>query len=1858
MNLEFTGLRLHEDKMVGTRTSVQEQQRRFHKLLVEILLLPDNSPIIQAFNHENIETINDVLNIRDTDIELLEYVRENKENETTELCKLTRGHHSWIRVLIHFIEHLELQSENQLEEVTFDDFNEYRFHIYKPNANPSSSNYSSNKTPENKTSNHDGDSFKRGTKRDKSQYPILKYDWQWDNWNRTTVSTAKTHLCHEVFDTSYVPKTKEEKSRFEAKQEFIYSVFQEKLQTDIGKHLVRLYYGTTDARQIYKELLEHAKVSTHASLESSNLLAYITNVRVHKISWKGTYHSFILHWCDKLRLYEELIPIEDHFTDNIKMNMLQNTVMGIKALDNIKDLQNHDKVRGIQPHTYSAYLNLLLSAATTLDAQRGLTNRRNNFYQDTKKLSINETTIDYGSGEELHNIDSYLINEMEINSEKDKPNNMDTTMIHKNDSTSRPFINGPKMSRDKWRSLSRQEQQNWDTFSNRSKGIILGIMEPSPSTTRYQTNLHDISAADYLMMLHQSNINTHLYNNNELPDTPQDNNITELVPQENSNDKLIAFLTNQHPGDIRNVLSSEPTNNETTTSKSQHKRKINSTITYHISNIVAACNGSLVDRGANGGLAGSDIRIICYHEPPKFINVSGINSHQVKDLPIVTAGGVVSSQRGEVIIILHQYAYIGKGNSIHSCLQLEAYKNHVDDKSIHHGGKQIITTIENYIHPLDFVNGLPYIALRPYTDEEWETLPHVIWTSDTPWDPSSFDHNITHKPDWYKTHDQVPEDNNERLFDEHGNYQPNEDEMIDINISDIIVQQHQSYMYNFKTDQVNIKHTPPDYDKLAPYLLHSNTEVIRNTLNATSQYYRTTPNSLQLRQTFKTPFPACNVLRRNEPVATDTVYSSTPAIDDGSTLAQIFVGRNTMVVDIYPIRTQKEFIATLQDNIRERGAMELLISDRAKVEISRECHDILRAYCIKDWQSEPYYQHQNFAERKYAQIKPLVNRILNTTGAPPSLWLLALQHVARTLNHLANKTLKWITPLEKLTGRKPDISSIIIYRFWEKIYYKHIDAEFPHNSSEKLGRFVGVADTVGHALTFKILSDESKIIFRSKIRSADRTTLKNRILEPIEDDDILKSKFDREGPLPTFDPQDLIGRTFLREPNDEGIRYRAKIIEILQDHEDNRTNDIRFIKFRCSVNDDQFEEIVTYIDIVNHLEKEDDDQTGSDREWKFKSIIGHEGPLSKDDPEYKGSRYNVLINWETAPPTYEPLDLIARDDPVTCGIYGEKHHLLEQPGWKRFKRIMNRKHTFNRMINQIKSQKSQQPMEENIQFGVNVPRNHKHAMDLDSKNGNNKWYKAEQAELKQIFEYETFIDKGKGYTMPPEYTRINVHFVYAVKHDGRHKARLVAGGHLTKAPTESIYSGVVSLKGIRLIIFLGRLNGLNIYSTDIGNAYLEAKTQEKVYIVAGPEFGPLEGHTLMINKALYGLRSSGLRWHEKLADSLRDMGFQASKAEDDIWMRRNGEIYEYIASYVDDLCIVAKEPSHIIRQLEQRHKYKLKGTGPIKYHLGCDYYIDAFGDMAYAPKKYIEKLILDYVVMYGSKPKQYSSPLESGDHPELDTSKELDQHEIKKYQSMIGSLQWAISLGRFDICTAVMTLSSFRASPRIGHLKRAQRIYGYLAKFNDSAIRIRVQQPDYSKIEVKDYDWQHTVYGKVEEIIPKDVPTPLGNKVILTTYVDANLYHDMITGRSVSGILHLINKTPFEWYSKKQSTIETATYGSEYTAARIAVDHIVNHRNMLRYMGVPIEKISYLFGDNKSVVDSSSIPHAKLHKRHNALSYHRVREAIASKILAFIYIPGQINPADILSKHWGYQQVKDTIKALLFHKGNTLELFD
>ena len=161
---------------------------------------------------------------------------------------------------------------------------------------------------------------------------------------------------------------------------------------------------------------------------------------------------------------------------------------------------------------------------------------------------------------------------------------------------------------------------------------------------------------------------------------------------------------------------------------------------------------------------------------------------------------------------------------------------------------------------------------------------------------------------------------------------------------------------------------------------------------------------------------------------------------------------------------------------------------------------------------------------------------------------------------------------------------------------------------------------------------------------------------------------------------------------------------------------------------------------------------------------------------------------------------------------------------------------------------------------------------------------------------------------------------------------------------------------------------------------------------------------------------------------------------------------------------------------------------------------------------------------------------------------------------------------------------------------------------------------------------------------------------MLTTYVDANLHHDLVTGRSVTGIIHLVNQTPVHWFSKKQPTVETATYGSEFVAAKQAVEQIIAMRLTLRYLGVEVYGPTHLFGDNGSVVTSSSVPESPLRKRHQALAYHYTREAIASKAVDFRHLPGELNLADILSKHWGYAQIWPMLRTVMFWTGNPSSL--
>ena len=547
-------------------------------------------------------------------------------------------------------------------------------------------------------------------------------------------------------------------------------------------------------------------------------------------------------------------------------------------------------------------------------------------------------------------------------------------------------------------------------------------------------------------------------------------------------------------------------------------------------------------------------------------------------------------------------------------------------------------------------------------------------------------------------------------------------------------------------------------------------------------------------------------------------------------------------------------------------------------------------------------------------------------------------------------------------------------------------------------------------------------------------------------------------------------------------------------------------------------------------------------------------------------------------------------------------------------------------------------------FGVRIPRSYQEAIELDKANGNTLWRDALKKEMDQIKEYQTFKDMGKGTKIPPGHQRIYVHIVWDCKFDLRRKARLVASGNLTPPTTDNAFSGIVSLDGVRTVMFLSELNELQLCAADIGNAYLESRTREKLAVIAGPEFEELQGHTLVVFKALYGTRTGGNRFAEKLADDLLDMGFFQSQVDPAIWMRDCGDHYEYLCTWVDDLIFASKNPMWLMEKLEKDYGYTLKGVGSPEYYLGADIKrvdkdLDK-GVLTMGSTTYVKRCLDNFERILGLKPpRKVSQPMDPKYYPELDTTDELDAQGRQIYWSLIGMLQWAVTIGRIDIHHAVMCMSRFRALPRKGHMQAVCKIFGYLSNYKTASIKFRTGIPDYSNFiqqQQTDFDWSY-IYGKVKESVPSGLPAPKGKCVRTTHFVDANLGHDKVTGRSCSGIISMLNMTPMDWFCKLQNTVETATYSSEFTVARQAVDKILAERYKLRALGVPIDGPAFMFGDNKSVVLSSSIPTHGLNKRHNFLAYHRVRECIAAThdgdpILRFFHIDGKDNPADIQTK--------------------------
>ena len=264
----------------------------------------------------------------------------------------------------------------------------------------------------------------------------------------------------------------------------------------------------------------------------------------------------------------------------------------------------------------------------------------------------------------------------------------------------------------------------------------------------------------------------------------------------------------------------------------------------------------------------------------------------------------------------------------------------------------------------------------------------------------------------------------------------------------------------------------------------------------------------------------------------------------------------------------------------------------------------------------------------YQEIKKFSYWVMNNSGAPLEAWLLVMEYVAFIVNRSARRTLGWRTPYEALCGQTSDISILLHFEFWEQCLIQDKGTGFPSNSNEILVRFVGFALNVGHSITFKVYNESThSVLYRSCVKKIKGPLDINRKLappdsKPEDDDDQPKTDLimfgsDVQGAKYTgFNPEDLIGRSFLMDPEADGTISRAKIVSFVEEFQGQVEWNPEHMKFKCQVGS-RYEEFIAYNDMCNFIEDQIQNEDGT---WNFRKILSHRRTKS---------RHEVLIDWES-----------------------------------------------------------------------------------------------------------------------------------------------------------------------------------------------------------------------------------------------------------------------------------------------------------------------------------------------------------------------------------------------------------------------------------------------------------------------------------------------------------------------------------------------------------------------------------------------------------------------------------------------------
>ena len=651
--------------------------------------------------------------------------------------------------------------------------------------------------------------FKKGIKRDASAYPIFKNERYYNTFIRHFKATAKAQGLNSLMDPNFTPGSDEhEQQLFQEQQDFLYSVLISSLKTEFSEALVKDHEG--DAQLILELLHEHhTGNSQYSRPEINRITKYLTNIKLDD-TWRGTNESFLMHYNDQLCLLDSLVDSGEILTDNATVTFLESAIESVPDLQRVKITDNvlQAQLGSTRPISYRSYFDLLNDAAFHLD-------------QATKRGNKTQCTNAHFSGpndeDAQHNLssdDHQVIQQENVCSEP--PESLSYSLFQSHfQGSSTPNTQKIFLPKPIWEKLSKDQQQmiiDHNRSLPKSGSTHLTTPNKSPSPLPHKPTPQQ-TAKSQQVRTHQSDEGT------------TDTTKTETTPS----DPLLAMVhqsihtSDDDASDISNVLSVK---------RSRQIQVCQRYLFQHANHT----NQQLVDRGANGGLAGSDMRVI--HKTHRKINIQGIDNHEVTGLDVVTAATLLNTSQGKVIGIFNEYAYLGKGSSIHSSGQLEWFKTNVDEKSVKVGGTQLITTLDGYSVPLLIKDGLAYAtSLGKPTDQDMDTYPHVFFTSPDEWDPSVLDHDPPHLDGLDPS--QVPDQPfGDPMFDAYGDF--NERIIANLNILlDAPPEDCGSYTAIPSVFTANLHQSSPqepDWNALRPFFAWTSPSSIKDTFNVTTRH--------------------------------------------------------------------------------------------------------------------------------------------------------------------------------------------------------------------------------------------------------------------------------------------------------------------------------------------------------------------------------------------------------------------------------------------------------------------------------------------------------------------------------------------------------------------------------------------------------------------------------------------------------------------------------------------------------------------------------------------------------------------------------------------------------------------------------------------------------------------------------------------------------------------------------------------------------------------------------------------------------------------------------------------------------------